>query len=86
MDKKEYLNDVAEYLLNDKIQKKIFEALLNETELLSKEGVSTAQMSRGLASFLVELVYDTAPTQSHATHLILSAVNKKLEKIIDQSE
>ena len=63
-----------------KIHKKIYEALLNETELLSKEGVSTAQMSRGLASFLVELCYDTAPTKSHATHLILSEIEK--EKVL----
>jgi len=63
---------------------KIYEALLNETELLSKEGVSTAQMARGLASFLVELCYDNAPTTPHATHLILSAINNKLEKIIEK--
>jgi len=61
---------------------KIYNALLNETELLAKEGVSTVEMARVMATFLVTLTYDCAPSSDHATHLIMSAMMQRLEQNI----
>ena len=65
---------------------KIYNALLNETELLSKEGVSTAEMARVMAMFLVTLTYDCAPSSDHATHLIMSAMMQRMEENIGPLE
>ena len=61
---------------------RIFDSLLNETELLANEGVSTAEMARVLSVFLVKLTFDCAPSTDHAMHLIMSAVMERLEENI----
>ena len=62
---------------------RVYEMLLNETELLAEEGVEPADMARGLAVFLVQLTFDCAPSSDHAMHLIMSAVMRRLEANIE---
>ena len=56
----------------------IYNALLNETELLSQQGVTPVEMVAVMSDFLVSLAFDTAPTSDHAGMVIMSAVTERM--------
>ena len=66
--------------------KRIYEMLLNETELLADEGVTTAEMAQVLSMFLVDMAFDCAPSTDHATLLIMGSVMTRLEQNIERRE
>ena len=65
---------------------RIYKVLLNETELLANEGITTAEMAQGLSMFLVDLAFDCAPSTDHATLLIMGSVMTRLEQNIENAE
>tara|TARA_Y100000593_G_scaffold29491_2_gene58566 strand:+ start:875 stop:1114 length:240 start_codon:yes stop_codon:yes gene_type:complete len=63
---------------------RIYDVLLNETELLSKEGVTTFEMSNVMSDFLIQLVFDTAPTPMHSAHMLLNKITQRLETEVEK--
>ena len=61
----------------------VYDKLLDISEELHREGVTTSQIARATALFLVELSFDCAPSGDYAMHLILSAIIERLERNID---
>jgi hypothetical protein len=55
--------------------------LLDLAEQLAKEGDTTPQdLAFAMSVFLVDLAFDCAPDKQQATHLILSAINERIEQ------
>ena len=69
---------------DDKNFERIWDALLNETELLAQEGITTFEMARGMAAFVVDLAFDCAPSSEQATHLLLQAIQRRLEADVEE--
>jgi len=64
----------------------VYDRLLDLGDELDQEGITTPEMARGTACFLVELCFDTAPSSDYAMHLLLSAITARLERNIDDNK
>ena len=69
---------------DDKNFERIWDVLMNETALLAQEGITTFEMARGMAAYVVDLAFDCAPSSEQATHLIMSAVMRRLEADVEE--
>ena len=61
------------------LHKEITEMLLATAEKADEKGIGVAEFAGMVAIFLTDLVFDTAPTPQHGVHLILSAINWRME-------
>ena len=62
----------------------IYDRLLDVTEELANEGATTFELSNVMSRFVVELSFDCAPDPRHATHLLMSAMNDRIERDLDE--
>ena len=62
----------------------MYNKLLDLSEKHQKD-ITVPNMCRVLAMFLCDLTYDCAPSSMHATHLILAAMQTKIEKNLCKS-
>ena len=63
----------------------IYDELLDVTEEIQEE-VTIPNMITALQQFTCDLAYDTAPTSTTATHLLLDIINHRLHHIMEQED
>ena len=62
----------------------MYNKLLDLSEKHQKD-ITVPNMGRVIAMFLCDLTYDCAPSSNHATHLILAAMQTKIEENLNKS-
>jgi|TARA_E500000318_G_C3389176_1_gene145274 hypothetical protein len=66
---------------DDKITyEEIYERLLDVTKEFSDEGATPFDVAHVMAHFVVELSFDCAPDSSEAVHVLLHAINSRIER------
>jgi len=58
----------------------IYDRLLDTTKEFSDDGATPFDVALVMAHFVVELSFDCAPNNAEATHLLLSAINARIER------
>jgi len=72
---------------DDKITtEEIWDRLMDHSEEWAKEGATPQDVATVMAFFVVELSFDCAPSHAEATHLLLSAINARIERDREDDE